>query len=119
MGAAENAAIVRRGYEAFNAGDIDALTEIFDESAVWHAPGRNSLAGDYEGREATFAYLGQLGQKTAGTFRAELGTCSRMTTTTWSAFSAAARSETAGAWTLATASCSSSTTVGLPRSGAL
>jgi len=68
-----NAALVRRGYEAFNAGDINALTEIFDESAVWHAPGRTSLAGDHEGREATFAYLGRLGQGTAGTFRAELG----------------------------------------------
>ena len=73
MGADENAAILRRGYEAFNAGDINALTEIFDESAVWHAPGRTSLAGDHEGREATFAYLGRLGQETEGTFRAELG----------------------------------------------
>ena len=73
MGAAENAAILQRGYDAFNAGDIEALTEIFDESAVWHAPGRNSLAGDHQGREATFAYLGRLGQETAGTFRAVLG----------------------------------------------
>ncbi len=68
-----NAALVRRGYEAFNAGDINALTEIFDESAVWHAPGRTPLAGDHEGRDATFAYLGRLGQETSGTFRAELG----------------------------------------------
>ena len=72
MGADENAAVVRRGYEAFNAADINALNEMFDESAVWHAPGRSSLAGDYEGREATFAYLGRLGQETGGTFRAEL-----------------------------------------------
>ena len=50
MGADENAAVVRRGYEAFNAADINALNEMFDESAVWHAPGRSSLAGDYEGR---------------------------------------------------------------------
>jgi Ketosteroid isomerase-related protein len=49
MGADENAAVVRRGYEAFNAADINALNEMFDESAVWHAPGRSSLAGDYEG----------------------------------------------------------------------
>ena len=73
MGADENAAIVRRGYEAFNSGDMNTLTEIFDEGAVWHTPGRSSLAGDHEGREATFAYLCRLGQETAGTFRAELG----------------------------------------------
>ena len=72
MGADENAAIVRRGYEAFNTGDMKTLTELFDESAVWHMPGRSSLAGDYEGREAAFAYFGRLGQETGGTFRAEL-----------------------------------------------
>ena len=63
MGADENAAVVRRGYEAFNAGDMKTLTEIFDESAVWRTPGRSSLAGDYEGREATFAYFGRLGRR--------------------------------------------------------
>ena len=72
MGADENAAIVRRGYEAFNSGDMDTLTELFDESAVWRTPGRSSLAGDHEGREAAFAYFGRLGQETGGTFKAEL-----------------------------------------------
>ena len=72
MGAAENAAIVRRGYEAFNTADMKTLTEIFDESASWHTPGRGSLAGDHKGREAVFAYFGRLGQETGGTFKAEL-----------------------------------------------
>jgi uncharacterized protein len=72
MGADENAAIIRRGYEAFNSGDMNTLSELFDESAVWHTPGRSSLAGDHEGREATFAYFGRLGQETGGTFQAEL-----------------------------------------------
>ena len=72
MGAEENAAIMRRGYEAFNTGDIETLTELFDESAVWHLPGRSSMANDYQGREATLAYFGQLAQETEGTFRAEL-----------------------------------------------
>ena len=47
-GSSENAAVVRHGYEAFNAGDINALNKMFDESAVWHAPGHTSLAGDHE-----------------------------------------------------------------------
>ena len=72
MGADENAAIVRRGYEAFNAGDMKTLTEIFDEGAVWRTPGRSSLAGDHEGREAAFAYFARLGQETGGTFQAGL-----------------------------------------------
>ena len=72
MSADENVAIMRRAYEAFNTGDIGTLTELFDESAVWHLPGRSSFADDYEGRDATLKYFGQLAQETGGTFRAEL-----------------------------------------------
>ena len=72
MTADENAALIRRGYTAFNSGDMNTLTELFDDNAVWHTPGRSSLAGHHQGREATFAYFGQLGQGTEGTFRAEL-----------------------------------------------
>jgi uncharacterized protein len=72
MGADENVAIMQRAYDAFNRGDLDTLTEIFDDGAVWHLPGRSSMAKDYQGSEAILAYFGQLGEKTAGTFRAEL-----------------------------------------------
>jgi uncharacterized protein len=72
MTADENVAIMRRAYEAFNAGDLDTVSETFDESVVWHLPGRSSMADDYEGREATLAYFGHLAQETGGTFRAEL-----------------------------------------------
>lgn len=70
MGAAENVALVRRGYEAFNTGDMNTLNQLFAEQASWHTPGRGPLSGDHEGREATFAYFGELGQRTGGTFRA-------------------------------------------------
>ena len=63
---------MRRAYDAFNRGNLETLTEIFDESAVWHLPGRSLMATDYQGRDALLAYFGQLGQKTGGTFRAEL-----------------------------------------------
>jgi hypothetical protein len=72
MGAAENVATVRRGYEAFNKGDLKALNDLFDARASWHTPGRASIAGDYKGRDATFAYFGELGQGTSGTFQAKL-----------------------------------------------
>jgi ketosteroid isomerase-like protein len=72
MAAEENIAIIRRGYEAFNAGDMETLSELFDEGAAWHSPGRTSLANDYRGREAVFGYFGQLVQGTGGTFQAEL-----------------------------------------------
>ena len=72
MGTEENAAVVRRGYAAFNSGDMNTLTELFAESASWHTPGRSSLAGDYQDRDGSFAYFGRLGQETGGTFQAEL-----------------------------------------------
>ena len=72
MTADENAAIMRRAYAAFNSGDIDTLIALFDEGAVWHLPGRSRFADDYQGRDATVAYFGQLAQETGGTFQAEL-----------------------------------------------
>src|SRR5688572_27241498 len=72
MGATENAELVRRGYEAFNAGDMETLTGLFDEDASWHTPGHASIAGDHVGRDAAFSYFGQLGEGTQGTFQAEV-----------------------------------------------
>jgi uncharacterized protein len=72
MAADENVAIMQRAYDAFNAADIDTLNELFDENAVWHLPGQSSMANDYQGRDATLAYFGKIGQDTGGTFQAEL-----------------------------------------------
>jgi ketosteroid isomerase-like protein len=72
MGSDENVAIMQRAYDAFNSADMDTLIELFDETAVWHLPGRSSMAKDYQGRDATLAYFAQIGQETGGTFRAEL-----------------------------------------------
>ncbi len=62
MAAEENAALVRRGYEAFNRGDAATLTEIIAQDAVWHVAGRNRLSGPKRGRDAILAYFGELGQ---------------------------------------------------------
>jgi uncharacterized protein len=72
MGAADNVATMQRAYDAFNVADLDTLTEIFDENIVWHLPGNSSMATDYQGRDAVLTYFGQLGERTDGTFRAEL-----------------------------------------------
>lgn len=69
-----NAEIVRRAYEAFDTGDMETLTALFDENACWHTPGRSPIAGDHEGRDAVFAQFGRYGGETDGTFRAALKT---------------------------------------------
>jgi ketosteroid isomerase-like protein len=68
----QNVENVRRGYEAFNTADMMTLTELFDENASWHTPGRSSVAGDHRGREAVFAQFGRYGGETGGTFKAAL-----------------------------------------------
>jgi len=70
--AEEHADVVRRGYQAFNTGDIKALHELFDETASWHTPGRSPIGGDHRGRAAVFAQFGRYGGETEGTFRAVL-----------------------------------------------
>ena len=47
-----NAAIVRRGYEAFNRGDLTTLAELFGDNVSWHTPGWSPLAGYVVGRAA-------------------------------------------------------------------
>jgi ketosteroid isomerase-like protein len=70
MGAAENAELVRRGYEAFNAGDIATLRELFAEDAIWYAAGSGVLSGTKHGRDAVLAYFGELGARSQGSFQA-------------------------------------------------
>ena len=38
----ENVEIVRRGFEVWNAGDMDALRELYDPGIIW--PARGGLA---------------------------------------------------------------------------
>jgi ketosteroid isomerase-like protein len=70
MGASENAARIRSGYQAFNKGDIDALVDLFDENVVWHFAGTSKLAGDHIGRDATLTVLGAYGAASGGTLQA-------------------------------------------------
>jgi ketosteroid isomerase-like protein len=70
MEAAENAELIRQGYEAFNSGDLATLSELFAEDAVWYAAGRGVLSGTKQGRDAIMAYFGELGARSQGSFQA-------------------------------------------------
>ena len=71
----DNIGTIRRGFAAFAAGDLDTLREVFDPAIVWHEPGRSSVSGDYRGFEATLGFFMQLGERSGGTFKAELVEC--------------------------------------------
>jgi ketosteroid isomerase-like protein len=68
----DNIATVRRGYAAFNTGDMATLGQVFDANATWVTPGRSARAGDRKGRDAIFEHFGKLGSETNGSFRATL-----------------------------------------------
>lgn len=64
--------LVRRGYAAFNTGDVDTLRGILASDAVHHVPGSGPLAGTYKGPKQILDYYGRLAELTDGTFRADL-----------------------------------------------
>jgi ketosteroid isomerase-like protein len=60
MSAHDDAAVIRRGYAAFMAGDLATLSEVIAADATWHVMGHNRLSGSKQGREAIFGYFGAL-----------------------------------------------------------
>lgn len=55
-----NEKTVRKGYAAFNSGDMDTIRETFADDIIWHVGGRTELAGDYKGMDEVFAFFGKL-----------------------------------------------------------
>jgi ketosteroid isomerase-like protein len=56
----ENVEIVRRGFDAWNTGDMDALRELYDPGIIWQAPEGWPEPGPYVGREAVMRQLEQM-----------------------------------------------------------
>jgi ketosteroid isomerase-like protein len=72
MDASDNERRIRKGYEAFNRGDIETLVDLFADDLVWHFPGHSKLAGEHVGRDAVLTFLGAYSAATDGTLRANL-----------------------------------------------
>ncbi|MFC8372646.1 MULTISPECIES: nuclear transport factor 2 family protein [unclassified Streptomyces] len=67
-----NAQLVRKGYEAFIGGDMEALRGMLAADATHHVPGTGVLAGDFKGRDEILDMYRRLGTETDGTFTVEL-----------------------------------------------
>jgi ketosteroid isomerase-like protein len=67
-----NEELIRRGYDAFSAGDLETVLSIFDENIRWHVPGRSPLAGDYRGHDEVTGFFGTLIERSGGTFSVEV-----------------------------------------------
>jgi len=67
-----NATLMREGYAAFAAGDLDRIRQVFADDIVWHVGGTSGLAGDYKGQDEVFDFFGRLFEMTDGTFMLEI-----------------------------------------------
>jgi hypothetical protein len=67
-----NEDLLRRGYAAFAAGDLDTVFGLLADDMVWHNGGSNQLSGDYRGHQAIMGMFGKLMEVTGGTFRTDI-----------------------------------------------
>ena len=60
----ENSDTLKRGYEAFNSGDVETVSEVFADDARWEGPNTAGvpMSGVNEGKEAVLQALGQIGE---------------------------------------------------------
>ncbi|WP_328427700.1 nuclear transport factor 2 family protein [Streptomyces sp. NBC_00443] len=66
-----HATLVRKGYEAFASGDMDALRGLMTSDCTHHVPGSHPLSGDFKGQDAIIEMYGRLYEETAGSMRVE------------------------------------------------
>lgn len=52
----------RKGYAAFDAGDVNTVLELFADNIVWHVGGKSKYAGTYTGKQAVLEFFGRLMQ---------------------------------------------------------
>lgn len=60
----DNLDVIRRGYDAFGRGDINALLELFDDQIHWVTPGPPELAtsGKRTGRQAVAEFFASVNE---------------------------------------------------------
>jgi uncharacterized protein len=69
---ARNLEVVRRTFEAFEAGNAEALMKTLAPDAHYHLAPQAKFTGDYRGAHAIMEFLGQVAHESEGTFRVTL-----------------------------------------------
>lgn len=58
-----NAALVRKGFTAFAAGDLPTLNTLIADDIVWHGAGRSFLGGDFRGKAEVLGVFARVTQE--------------------------------------------------------
>lgn len=61
----QNMKLIKKGYEAFNAGDSDTVMSLFDENVEWIQPGDSAISGTYHGKQEIAELLAKMSEKQA------------------------------------------------------
>jgi uncharacterized protein len=67
-----NVALLRRAEEAFSSGNVEVLGDLLADDILVHAPGNGPLSGEYQGRDAVFAYNRRIFELSGGTYENEV-----------------------------------------------
>ncbi|MDQ6772994.1 MAG: nuclear transport factor 2 family protein [Candidatus Dormibacteraeota bacterium] len=67
-----NAELMRSGYAAFQAADMEGLRALFAPDIVWHDPGHNRFSGTVSGVDEVLAHFLAFATETGGTFHVDL-----------------------------------------------
>jgi len=67
-----NLELLRRGYAAYDSGDLDTINELFADDLVWHIAGHSPLSGDYTGKEQVFGFFAKIQELSDGTSKIEI-----------------------------------------------
>lgn len=59
----QNKELIKKGYAAFAAGDIESVLGLFDDDIEWIQPGDTAISGTYHGKNEVLDYLGRLAEK--------------------------------------------------------
>jgi uncharacterized protein len=59
----QNIELVKKGYAAFAAGDVETLMNLFDDNIEWVQPGDSTISGTFHGKGELTGYLTRLAEK--------------------------------------------------------
>lgn len=60
----ENKELIKKGYDAFSAGDVPTVMDLFDDDVEWVQPGNSAVSGTFHGKAEVMEYLGRLAERT-------------------------------------------------------
>jgi uncharacterized protein len=63
MSEQDNKELIKKGYAAFSAGDLETVMDLFDDDIEWVQPGESAISGTFHGKAEVMEHFGRLAEK--------------------------------------------------------